>query len=135
MSENMPNVVEALQTQASEPTMQINPAQYLMASSKYLVLKQEIEAFQANLSDDVDVVLALTSFGNDALMQVVKIGFRDPDILYFWGYINGNQAELIQHVSQLNFILMTAQKANPDDAPRRIGFNVEGIGENEIKVG
>lgn len=121
MSEN--NILQpadAALNQAHQP----NPAELLMAGSKYLVLKQEIEAFQANLSDDVDVVLALASFGNDTMMQVAKIGYRDPDILYFWGYINGNEAELIQHVSQLNFILMTAQKADPAEPPRRIGFNI-----------
>lgn len=124
MSEN--NILQPADAlPAGAQTYQPNTAELLMASSKFLVLKQEIEAFQANLSDDVDVVLALASFGNDTLMQVAKIGFRDPDILYFWGYINGNEAELIQHVTQLNFILMTAQKADPSEPPRRIGFNVE----------
>lgn len=95
---------------------------YSMADWKYEKIKEQIEEFQAGLSDDVDVCVALASFGASMIMQVTDIGYQNPDMLYFYGYINGNQTQLIQHVSQLNFVLMTVKKEEPNRPPRRIGF-------------
>ena len=55
-------------------------------------------------------------------MFVDDIGYQNPDIMYFYGTVNGNQAQLIQHVSQLNFMLMAVPKDLPERKPRRIGF-------------
>ena len=95
---------------------------YNMADWKYEKIKEQIEEFQSDLSDDVDVCVALSSFGSSMLMQVTEIGYQNPDMLYFYGYVNGHEAQLIQHVSQLNFLLMTVKKEDPKSAPRRIGF-------------
>lgn len=56
------------------------------------------------------------------IMHVTEMSYQNPDMLYFYGYINGNQTQLIQHVSQLNFVLMAVKKEEPDRPPRRIGF-------------
>lgn len=95
---------------------------YKLADRKYEILKQQIEKFQENLSDDVDVCVQLASFGASIVMYVSKIGFQNPDILYFWGEVGENKAQLIQHVSQLNFMLMAVKKQKSEDKPRRIGF-------------
>ena len=95
---------------------------YSAADWKYEKLKEQIEEFQNGLSDDVDVSIALASFGTSMIMEVTDIGYQNPDILYFYGYINGNQAQLIQHTSQLNFVLMTIKKEEPKRPTRRIGF-------------
>lgn len=57
-------------------------------------------------------------------MYVDSIGYQNPDMLYFYGTINGNEAQLIQHVSQLNFLLMALPKIESDTEPKRIGFTV-----------
>ena len=101
------------------------PRDYKLADFKYEVLKEQIEAFQQSLSDDVDVCVSFASFGTSTLMFVSDISYQNPDLMYFWGQINGNEAQLIQHVSQLNFILMAVKKENPKDQPRRIGFLAE----------
>lgn len=98
---------------------------YTTADKKYAILKREIQEFQENLSDDLDVCVELASFGTSIVMQVIDIGYQNPDILYFWGYVNGNKAQLIQHISQLNFLLMAVPTENPHEEPRRIGFVVE----------
>jgi hypothetical protein len=64
----------------------------------------------------------LASFGQSIVMVVDSIGYQNPDILYFFGTVNGNEAQLIQHASQLNFLLLTQQKPRPEEKPRRIGF-------------
>ena len=103
----------------------VNMRDYSMADWKYEKIKEQIEDFQANLADDVDVCVALASFGTNMIMQVTDIGYQNPDMLYFYGYINGNETQLIQHVSQLNFILMAVKNEEPERPPRRIGFAAE----------
>ena len=103
------------------PSFEI-PRNYNLADWKYEKLKEQINAFQAELTDDVDVCVALASFGASMIMQVTDIGYHNPALLYFYGYINGNQTQLIQHVSQLNFVLRAVKKEEPDRPPRRIGF-------------
>ncbi|MCI8513105.1 MAG: hypothetical protein HFI93_00520 [Lachnospiraceae bacterium] len=95
---------------------------YTMADWMYEKLKEQIVEFQANLPDTVDVWVQLASFGQSVLMVVDEIGFQNPDMLYFYGTVNGNEAQLIQHTSQLNFLLMTQPKSEPQVKPRRIGF-------------
>lgn len=94
----------------------------LMADWKYEKIQEQIEAFQASLSFEQDVCIALSSFGTSMIMEVTEIGYQNPDMLYFYGYIDGNRTQLIQHVSQLNFVLIAVRKEDPDRPPRRIGF-------------
>ena len=100
----------------------VNMRDYSMADWKYEKIKEQIEDFQKELSDDVDVCVALASFGTNMIMDVTDIGYQNPDMLYFYGYINGNETQLIQHTSQLNFVLMAVKKEEPERPPRRIGF-------------
>lgn len=105
--------------------MNIDIRNYNLADWKYEKIKEEIEGFQSTLSEDFDVCVQLASFGGNILMQVTEIGYQNPDLMYFYGYVNGNEAQLIQHVSQLNFLLMAIKKEDPNKAPRRIGFDTE----------
>lgn len=106
----------------AERALQYANRDYTYADWKYEKLKEQIEEFQSGLTDDVDVCVALASFGTSMIMQVADIGYQNPDMLYFYGYINGNETQLIQHVSQLNFVLMAVKKEEPERPPRRIGF-------------
>ncbi len=96
-----------------------------LADRKYEIIMEQIKEFQDGLSDELDVCVQLASFGSSILMYVTDIGYQNPDVLYFWGEINGNEAQLIQHMSQLNFLLMAVKKENPEDEPIRIGFKVD----------
>lgn len=116
-------IQEIMKEIEEEREMEIDiPRNYSMADWKYEKIKEQIEAFQKELSEDVDVCVALASFGTNMIMQVTDIGYQNPDMLYFYGYINGRDAQLIQHISQLNFALMTVKKEEPERPPRRIGF-------------
>lgn len=46
-------------------------------------------------------------------MIVDEIGYQNPDLLFFYGIVNRNEAQLIQYISQLNFLLMTQPKPEP----------------------
>lgn len=67
----------------------------------------------------------MAAFGTSMIMQVTDIAYQNPDMLYFYGYINGNETQLIQHISQLNFALMAVKKDEPERPPRRIGFTAD----------
>ena len=116
------NDIFRINTSVAESLKSFDLRNYSLADWKYEKIKEQIEEFQLDLSEDVDVCVALASFGTNIIMQVEDIGYQNPDMLYFYGNINGNKAQLIQHVSQLNFALMTAKKEEPDRPPRRIGF-------------
>ncbi|MEE1002914.1 MAG: DUF6173 family protein [Acutalibacteraceae bacterium] len=100
----------------------ITSEDFKKADYKYEILKEEIEDFQNNLSDEYDVMVALASFGQNITMQVTEIGYHNPDVLFFYGYINNNKTQLIQHVSQLNFLLLANKKEDTSKKPNRIGF-------------
>lgn len=103
------------------PSIEI-PRNYNLADWKYEILQEQIEEFQSDLSDDLDVCVALTSFGQSMIMQVDDIGYQNPDMLFFYGYINGNKTQLIQHSSQLNFMLMTVKKRRTRQTAKKDWF-------------
>lgn len=104
---------------------------YNLADWKYEKLMEQIIEFQRDLPDTVDVCVQLASFGQSMIMIVDEIGYQNPDLLYFYGTINGNEAQLIQHASQLNFLLMTMPKPEPQSNPRRIGFVLDKEDEDD----
>lgn len=97
---------------------------YKLADRQYELLCEYIKDFQENLDEDHEVCAQLASFGQSILMQVTDLGYANPSLITFNGYVNGQYCELIQHISQLNFLLMSCPKAEPDKPPRRIGFEL-----------
>ena len=100
----------------------IDARSYDMADYAYEVIMERIREFESGLNDDEEVLVQLASFGHSITMAVTEIGFSNPSTLVFYGYVNGQSATLIQHMSQLNFLLLAAKKADPEKPPRRIGF-------------
>ena len=73
------------------------------------------------IDDEHEVGLLLTNFGQSILMQVCEISYEESVLLIFKGYVNGKYSTLIQHVSQLNFLITSVEK-EPDKPKRKIGF-------------
>lgn len=92
------------------------------ADFQYEILMEYIKEFESELNDDEEVALQLTSFGQSILLQVTDIGYHNPSIITFYGYVNDRPAQLIQNVSQLSFLLSSAPKADPSNPAKRIGF-------------
>lgn len=101
------------------------PRNYQNADYQYEILISEIKAFEKNLDDEHEVAVKLASFGESITINVEHIGYYNPSIIVFDGTISGNRATLMQHVNQLNFLLLAVRKADPELPPRRIGFDVE----------
>ena len=95
---------------------------YNLADYQYELLCKYISNFQSSLDDEHEVCIQLASFGQNILLNVTKIGYANPCLITFQGYVNDQFCKLIQHVSQLSFLIMSCPKAEPDKPPRRIGF-------------
>lgn len=91
------------------------------AETQFEIIKKYILEFQASLDQEHDVGVLLASFGTPVLMQVTHIGFHRPVLIIFKGFVGENPTTLIQHISQLSFLLQAVPK--PSDKPHRdIGF-------------
>lgn len=97
---------------------------YSFADWKYEKLTEQIIEFEKKLDNEHEIALNLASFGSTITMLVTDISYQNPDILYFYGTVNGKDATLIQHISQLNFLLTSVERADKTKPARRIGFSL-----------
>lgn len=84
-------------------------------------LMRRVKEFQSNLSEKEEIGLQLANFGLAAQVHIRSIGYRNPNIIEFHG-VNADDHEvtLIQHISQLNFMLIAVKPI--EEKPYRIGF-------------
>lgn len=106
------------------------PAQVAIAESNYAsefakyILEQIIE-FDSNLGEDLEVGLKLVNFGQTVTFPVRAIDFKNPSLIIFYGIAeDGSEIELIQHVSQISFLITSIPRENPQLPKQKIGFSV-----------
>lgn len=84
-----------------------------------------VKQFQADLPEDHELGLQLTGSGGGQSLHVRGMGFKNPNIIEFYGMLEGaRQVVVIQHLSQLNFMLI-AVPPPADQPPYRIGFGAD----------
>ena len=111
--------------QLIEPGDPLRPPQS-PAESTYQRLLKYIGQFEMQLDHDQEIGGRFVSFGDDTHFHIADVGYWNPDIITFDGVDPaGNPMKLIQHVSQLNVLLVSARKLQPEAEPRRIGFRLE----------
>lgn len=98
------------------------PRNYDFADYQYECIMENIAEFEEDLDDEHEIALKLTHVGQAITLIVTDIGYHNPSLLYYYGFVNDQKATLIQHVSQINFLLVSVPKQEPDKPPRRIGF-------------
>lgn len=110
----------------SNRQIEINASKIQLGSTAEQVathLYNEIQRYQASLPDIEDVAMMLVQFNQSTTILVDSIGYIGYNLVKFGGVDNsGKPLELIQHVSQLNFLLMVVQKPEPEKPKRQIGF-------------
>lgn len=104
---------------------------YSMADTQYEIIMREIADFECTLDDEHEVALKLCNFGQTILMNVENIGYHNPHLIFYYGYVNGQYSQLIQHINQISFLLMSVPKSNPNAPARRIGFKSVGSSDDE----
>ena len=125
----MPNTIHGILSPKPPSISLPEIRNYQLADWKYEKVVEQIKGFQDQLDEDHEVGLLLTAFGTSVLMQVTDIGYQNPDLLYFYGYVNGTKSQLIQHSSQLNFLLTSVEKEDKSKPARRIGFELPNSSE------
>lgn len=105
------------------PTFEMpdTPAMHMFSDSQFEIIKKYVLDFQSRLDKNHDVGLLLTNFGQSMLMEVTQIGYEESVLMVFRGFVNGRESTLIQHISQLNFLLTSVPK-DPEKPKRKIGF-------------
>ncbi len=97
-----------------------------LASEFYKRLVEMINEFDDEIDNDEEVGIRLVSFGQTVQFHVENLGYYNPSLIIFHGRTeNGEKIELIQHVSQISFLLMAVKRLNPKEPKRKIGFNQE----------
>lgn len=99
-----------------------NTEYFYYAEFQYKIILKSIEEFEKELDDEHEIALKLTNFGKDVLMIVEKVGYHNPCLIHYYGIVNGVYSEILQHTSQINFMITSVKKTDPSKPARRIGF-------------
>jgi hypothetical protein len=102
-----------------EPAQKKSPAQWA-----YERIILYIQNFEKQLDNDHEVGLGFAG-GDAGVIKIEGLGYYDPDIVTYYGTNDaGMKTQLIQHVSQLNVMLMASPKQIDQVEPTRIGFKL-----------
>jgi hypothetical protein len=83
-----------------------------------------IKKFEEELDNDHEVGMGFV--GSDVgSLRIQGMGYFAPDMVTFYGISpQGAKMQLVQHVNQLNVMLVSEPKAKDVDEPLRIGFQL-----------
>lgn len=88
-------------------------------------LVERIQRFESELDQEYEVGMQLVSFGQSTQFSVSSLGYTDPSIIWFTGTLSdGSYVELVQHVSQISFLMVALQREHPEKPKTQIGFSV-----------
>lgn len=106
------------------PEEEDDPEAPYLASDMYQRIVALINNFESGLPDDMQAGGRLVSAG-DITFSIQDIGYWDPNMIVFYGELSdGSAVELVQHISQLNLLLVAVPRHDDIEKPRRIiGFN------------
>lgn len=81
-----------------------------LASEFKKILEAHIKRFDESLDSDHEVGIKLVSFGQNITFHVSKLSYHNPSLIFFIGFTEeGRSVELVQHVSQISFLLQRFQ--------------------------
>lgn len=96
----------------------VNPAKWM-----YERLVRSVIAFEKKLDATREIGARLIQFAPGETIAIDDIGFWGPDLITFFGRnADGHPVELMQHISQVNMLLVALPVTGK---PKRIGFLLE----------
>lgn len=105
------------------PEYMVPPKDQNLADEFYRRLITWINDFHRKLDDEHEVGAKLVSFGQSVTFQIENIGYWNPSLISFHGKNErGEPVELIQHISQINILLVALKRENSAPPKRPIGF-------------
>lgn len=91
------------------------------ASELFKHLQQEIADFERSMGAGEEIGLRLANFGASAELHIRSVRHQDPNLIKWSGVdLDGNNTVLVQHISQLNFLLIAMKPIG--QKPFRLGF-------------
>lgn len=94
-----------------------------LASDFCRKLYDSIREFDSALNPEQETAIRLVAFGQTITFTVTSLGYTDPSLIHFYGILeSGQPVELIQHVSQINFLLTIVLRQQPEQPKPPIGF-------------
>ncbi|WP_202865851.1 DUF6173 family protein [Paenibacillus contaminans] len=104
-------------------SLSINTPDDNLASEFFKRIVQMIHDFDEKLEQTHQVGMRLVSFGQAVTFHVTHVGYSDPSLIVFSGKLeDGSQVNLVQHVSQISFLLMAVERKDPLLPKNPIGF-------------
>ncbi len=89
-------------------------------------LIESINRFDARLDNTRETGIRLVSYGNIIQFSIEAVGYKDPYLIFFYGHLeDGSPIQLIQHVSQISFVLIALKRNDPEKPKTPIGFRSE----------
>jgi len=83
-----------------------------------------IQEFEKKLDGDHEVGMGFAG-GDVGTLKIQGMGYFAPDLITFYGTDpSGAKTQLVQHVNQLNVMLVAAPKEDGTVEPSRIGFKL-----------
>lgn len=72
-------------------------------------LLNEPNDYKTTLPPEREVAVMLASFGSAVKVRIERVGYKNPQMIILAGTLDGDNSEvrLVQHVSQLNILLMS----------------------------
>ena len=124
--DNFPTAASAFLNQMDEINRRkALPGEIQIASTAVEVckrLKNVFLSFENGLNPDEEIGLVLTSYGAVRQIVVCSVVALGPNLLVISGIENSLGVTLVQHISQLSFLLVPVKKSAPDEPRRKIGF-------------
>jgi len=97
-----------------------------LASEFYKRLGEYIKHFEESLDEQHEVGVRLVSFGQSITFHVASLGYYNPSLISFNGRMDdGAPVQLVQHVSQISFLLTALERLDPTKPKQRFGFAQE----------
>ncbi len=94
------------------------------ASEFYKYLIHYIEEFDRSLDQEHEVGIRMVNFGQAVQFSVHDIGYYNPKLICFYGETeDGSRIQLVQHVNQINFLLLSVKRKNAEQPKHLIGFS------------
>lgn len=121
-----PSAYDPFEEIRANKQIEINASKIQLGSTAEIVaeqIHQAIVKFQSSLPEEDDVAVSLVQFNTSTTILVERIDYIGYTTICFHGTDStGKPLELLQHISQLNFLLTVVPKPKPEMPRRHIGF-------------
>ncbi|WP_101773922.1 DUF6173 family protein [Peptostreptococcus faecalis] len=95
---------------------------HYLADYMYERLAKQIDEFEKNLPSNKQSGIIVNGYNGTILVD--DIGYHNPDLIFIYGSgSNGEDIQILQHVSQVNLFLVAVERPSPEKPRRKIGFS------------